>query len=97
MAEHRCGPDEDAEFFEAIAEVWKKSPEAMRKYSISCSDHEKDIMKIDFDKQTALKRMVGNRITLTEFVDPGEVKGDTICCHWEPTTTGGWKCMERWA
>ena len=103
MAEHDCGPDGgDAEFFNELAPIFEKFPDAARKYVIRCIDHETDIMKIDFKKSIGAARIDGDRI-ITEFPDRTLMVGPdatpSICCQWDhtgPIGGGSWTCSQRW-
>jgi hypothetical protein len=105
MAEHDCGPDGgDAEFFNELAPVFEKFPDAARKYVIRCIDHETDIMKIDFEKMIGIARIEGDRV-ITEFRDKtlppdGTDLAPSICCQWDhtgPLGGGTWTCSQRWS
>lgn len=96
MAEHNCGPTGDTDFFEALGAVFDKFPDAAKNYSISCIDHETDIMKIDFKKQTALARIEGNRV-ITEYRDTENFAASgLICCKWWRESDSTWTCLQRW-
>lgn len=89
---HHCGPDHDKEFFADLSKVWQRHPKQAKKYRVSCCDHETDIMKVDFGKRVAKKRIEGKRI-ITEFVEAG-LQGD-ICCDW-CHTDAGYRCCGFW-
>lgn len=91
---HMCGPEGDSDFFNAIGEVFDKFPDLLKKYSISCVDHETDVMKIDIEKQVGLARIEGNKI-VTEFSDRSLASG-LICCKWWRESTSTWICLQRW-
>jgi hypothetical protein len=106
MAEHDCGPDGgDAAFFNEVAPIFEKFPDAARKYVIRCIDHETDIMNIDFTKMIGMARIEGDRV-ITEFLDRKKTLGvdaagaaPVICCQWEHTGSPGggtWTCTQRW-
>ena len=92
--EHCCGPDHDADFFEAIAGVMRRFPKAAKKYAVKCIDHETDLMKVDFKKRVGLSRIVGKRVT-TEFVDARRVASRGVCCLWW-YYKGRIRCVAYW-
>ena len=65
---HACGPAADKELpFEDFRKLLAKHPHlGAHKYRIACTDHETEIMKIDFQKQGSLKRIEGGAV-VTEF------------------------------
>ncbi|MEV6581276.1 hypothetical protein AB0M92_24290 [Streptomyces sp. NPDC051582] len=92
------GPKADPEFFEEIQELFKKHPEAAKKYSIRFVGGEIAALKLDFDQTVGLSRLEGNQL-VTEFVDRAtliqnesgggfeeeEVLGEEsarFCCEW---------------
>ncbi|MGD9986230.1 hypothetical protein [Pseudonocardia sp.] len=94
---HACGPDSDDAFFTALAEVFDRFPDKLRQYAVSCVDHETDIMKIDFDKQTAIARIEDGKV-VERFADRGgeELAAGLICCKWWRSSDNTWECLKRW-
>lgn len=83
-----CGPERDPGFFEDLAGVFAKHPDAAGRYSIGCMRRETEVMKIDFNKQVGLSRIEGDRM-ITEYRDrsnadvPGEsLPNGPFCCQW---------------
>jgi hypothetical protein len=97
--DHKCGPDQDTDFFRAINEVFNRFPAAAAKYAIGCMDHETQIMGIDFSKTELILRIVGNQI-ITDQQDrsqPGPAPAaDLICCEWQRVADNTWRCTSRW-
>lgn len=93
---HACGPEHDAEFFADIQKVMHKHPRLAGKYHIVCVDHETDILKIDFEKMGALKRIEGNTI-ITEFRPLKELEAtSSACCSWLCPVGGHCRCTDYW-
>lgn len=94
---HACGPDSDAAFFNALAEVFDTFPDKRGQYAVSCVDHETDIMKIDFRKQTAIARIENGQV-IERFADRGgeELAAGLICCKWWRSSDNTWECLKRW-
>jgi len=95
MAEHACGPTSDVEFFDAVLEVFNRFPEVAKNYSIECVDHETDIMKIDFKKETGIARIAGKRV-VTDYASREELAAGLICCKWWRENDSTWTCLKRW-
>jgi hypothetical protein len=101
ILEHDCGPDGgDAAFFDELDPIFRRYPDAARKYFIRCVDHETEILRIDFSKMEGLARIEGNHV-ITEFRARGDeiATPDTICCQWEHSGQmggGTWTCTQRW-
>lgn len=82
-AEHRCGPDHDAEFFNEADALFQKFPHLAKKYAIKCLDHEIDLLGVDYAQQIGASRVEGNRV-VTQF-EPAHLadsaKVDAACCQ----------------
>ena len=105
MEEHKCGPEHNTEFFDALNEVYNKFPEAADQYAVICIDHETDIMKIDFKKQEGIARMDEGMKKVTidyqdkpaaEASDEGLASSGLICCKWWRESDSTWTCLQRW-
>jgi hypothetical protein len=80
---HSCGPEADPELFAELEKAFLKFPHLIGKYRISCTDHETDVMGIDFEQQASVKRIDGDTI-VTEF-RPREdlgIENGMKCCGW---------------
>ncbi|MFF8016714.1 hypothetical protein [Streptomyces sp. NPDC007929] len=75
-----CMPTEDAEFHNAIKEVFLRYPEAQGKYALSSLALENRI-PVDFDKKVAVSRIEGDKI-ITEFKDRKSVIRMQLCLKW---------------
>ncbi|MEU0166055.1 hypothetical protein [Streptomyces iakyrus] len=75
-----CMPTEDAEFHEAIREVFRRYPEAQGKYALSSLALENE-MKIDFSEKVGVSRVEGDSI-ITEFKDRKSVVRMQLCLKW---------------
>ena len=108
-AEHKCGPDEDAAFFDEVLQVFNKHPDSARNYAVRCIDHETDLMGIDFEKQRGVMRIEDDNKTIIKEFQFQEAAGDDenletesaggiICCEWVLMSGGTrWKCVSTWA
>ncbi|MFE7113152.1 hypothetical protein ACFU98_43205 [Streptomyces sp. NPDC057575] len=94
-----CGPERDPEFFAALDEVFAKYPEAASRYAMSCLKLERDVLKIDFERQVGVARVEDGRI-ITEFHDRDSdlVRSHhSMCCEWVgegPNRKCVWICPE---
>lgn len=84
--EHQCGPAQDKEFFEEIAAVMKRYPDAANKYLISCVDNKMNDLKINHKEEVFRSRIEGRRI-ITEVVKRSAMSmvpdtPDWPCCEW---------------
>ncbi|MEV6581277.1 hypothetical protein AB0M92_24295 [Streptomyces sp. NPDC051582] len=101
------GPKADPEFFEEIQELFKKHPEAAKKYSIRYIGGEITALKLDFDQTVGISRLQGNQL-VTEFVDRATLiqnesgggfdeeevlEADRFCCEWVTNGTRT-KCVK---
>jgi len=96
MAEYKCGPETDPDFFNELQMVFDKFPDAAQKYSIACMLLEKNTLRIDFEKQTGISRIEGHQI-ITEFRDIGDGPPTSVgnpCCEWG-FGFGGRRCIRR--
>lgn len=75
-----CMPTEDAEFHDAIKEVFRRYPEAQGKYALSSLDLENE-MKIDFGEKVGVSRIEDGKI-ITEFKDRKSVIRMQLCLKW---------------
>ncbi|MFF7484826.1 hypothetical protein ACFZBC_04905 [Streptomyces luteogriseus] len=75
-----CKPTEDAEFHDAIKEVFRRYPQAQGKYALSSLDLENE-MKIDFDEKVGVSRIEDGKI-ITEFKDRESVIRMRLCLKW---------------
>ncbi|MFD9452409.1 hypothetical protein ACFWBC_04855 [Streptomyces sp. NPDC059985] len=97
----KVGPKADPEFFKEIEAVFKKHPDAAKKYSIRFIGGEIAALKLDFDKTVGVSRLEGKQL-VTEFVDRGTLikdksgggvdeeevlEADRFCCEWVTTGT----------
>ncbi|MET9868497.1 hypothetical protein ABZ322_36885 [Streptomyces sp. NPDC006129] len=75
-----CMPNEDAEFHNAIKEVFLKYPEAQGKYALSSLQLENE-MEIDWENEVGVSRIEDRKI-ITEFVDRKSVIRMQLCLKW---------------
>ncbi|GGX06784.1 hypothetical protein GCM10010383_41020 [Streptomyces lomondensis] len=75
-----CMPNEDAEFHNAIKEVFLKYPEAQGKYALSSLQLENE-MAIDWENEVGVSRIEDRKI-ITEFVDRKSVIRMQLCLKW---------------
>ncbi|MCF0077093.1 hypothetical protein [Streptomyces lomondensis] len=73
-------PNEDAEFHNAIKEVFLKYPEAQGKYALSSLQLENE-MAIDWENEVGVSRIEDRKI-ITEFVDRKSVIRMQLCLKW---------------
>lgn len=95
--EHRCGPEHYPEFFDQIDAVFKKFPEAARKYSLKCTWHEQSVLKVDYAKVIGVSRIEGKKI-ITEFkkradVDTKKLASPGGCCQYGQDANGKRICL----
>ena len=95
--QHACGPRADAEFFADFSALMQKYPHLANKYHVVCVDHETEILKVDFKKQGALRRIEGQTI-ITEFRPLQELQSSKseICCGWDCPVGQHCKCTTWW-
>jgi hypothetical protein len=83
-AKPACGPERDPEFFDELAKLLARYPEAAGRYGVRCMRAENEILKIDFSKQIGVARIEDGRI-ITEFVDRDDDivrSAHHACCEW---------------
>lgn len=89
------GPEIDTAFFEELAEVFARYPEAARRYAIRSTDLEVDGLEVDYDRQYAVAR-VEDESVVTEFWDREALseQGSGHCCEWM-NLGGRWECVQE--
>ena len=94
-AKEAAGPEVDIQLFNELRSVFERYPDAAHKYAIRWM-HQEIKLKIDFEKQTAVSRVEGNRI-VTEFQSLSESATTARhhgCCEWYQSG-GRWKCVRQ--
>ncbi|MFD0269891.1 hypothetical protein ACFVGY_25515 [Streptomyces sp. NPDC127106] len=68
----RVRSDEDLAFFEAVADLFRKYPDAQGRYALASLEQEIEL-GVDFSRQVGISRVEDRRI-ITEFVDREEAE-----------------------
>jgi hypothetical protein len=94
--EHKCGPDGEPEFFEALSAVFAQHPNVSKNYSVTCQDHYTNNMGIDLGKMIKILSIENDQV-VARFVETETADGNLICCEWISDPTGHrWVCAARW-